>query len=99
MATNWCAHSSRRAWWRTSTRTLYDAFWLRISGSSGAIIEWLRRKRPRDTVFSATVAELIDLYTRPLQADALVRYLRCADLPAAEAPTVPDPASPAPPPA
>ena len=33
---------------------------------------WLHPKHPRDTAFYATVAELIDLYTRPLQADELV---------------------------
>jgi hypothetical protein len=33
---------------------------------------WLYPKRPRDAAFYATVAELIDLYTRPLQAAELV---------------------------
>jgi hypothetical protein len=34
---------------------------------------WLHPEHLRDTAFYATVAELIDLYTRPLQADELVR--------------------------
>jgi transposase len=33
---------------------------------------WLYPKQPRDAVFYATVAELIDLYTRPLHLDELV---------------------------
>jgi transposase len=33
---------------------------------------WLYPKHPRDAAFYATVAELIDLYTRPLRADELV---------------------------
>jgi hypothetical protein len=36
---------------------------------------WLYPKHPRDAAFYATVAELIDLYTRPLQADELVLSL------------------------
>ena len=36
---------------------------------------WLHPQHPRDTAFYATVAELIDLYTRPLQADELVLSL------------------------
>jgi hypothetical protein len=36
---------------------------------------WLHPKHPRDTAFYATVAELIALYTRPLQADELVLSL------------------------
>jgi DDE superfamily endonuclease len=34
---------------------------------------WLHPKHPRDAIFDATVAALIDLYTRPLQADEMVR--------------------------
>jgi transposase len=33
---------------------------------------WLAPKPPRDAAFSATVSELIDLYTRPLRPDELV---------------------------
>jgi transposase len=33
---------------------------------------WLHPKRPRDAIFYATIAELIDLYTRPLEEDELV---------------------------
>ena len=33
---------------------------------------WLHPKHPRDAIFYATVAALIDLYTRPLQADEMV---------------------------
>jgi hypothetical protein len=33
---------------------------------------WLHPKHPRDAAFYATVTELIDLYTRPLQADEIV---------------------------
>jgi hypothetical protein len=36
---------------------------------------WLHPKHARDTAFYATVAELINLYTRPLQADELVLSL------------------------
>jgi len=36
---------------------------------------WLYPKHPRDATFSATVAELIDLYTRALRADELVLSL------------------------
>ena len=34
---------------------------------------WLYPQQPRDTAFYATVYELIDLYTRPLRPDELVR--------------------------
>jgi transposase len=33
---------------------------------------WLHPKQPRDAVFYGTVAELIDLYTRPLRGDEIV---------------------------
>jgi DDE superfamily endonuclease len=33
---------------------------------------WLHPKRPRDAAFYATILELIDLYTRPLQEDEMV---------------------------
>src|SRR5918996_6660429 len=33
---------------------------------------WLHPKHPRDAAFYATIADLIDLYTRPLRADELV---------------------------
>ncbi len=33
---------------------------------------WLHPKQPRDAVFSRTVSELSDLYTRPLRGDAIV---------------------------
>ena len=36
---------------------------------------WLYPKHPRDAAFYATVTELIDLYTRPLQADEIVLSL------------------------
>jgi transposase len=36
---------------------------------------WLHPKYPRDAAFYATVAELIDLYTRPLRADEIVLSL------------------------
>jgi transposase len=36
---------------------------------------WLHSKHPRDAAFYATVAELIDLYTRPLRADEIVLSL------------------------
>ena len=36
---------------------------------------WLHPKHPRDAAFYATVTELIDLYTRPLQADEIVLSL------------------------
>jgi transposase len=36
---------------------------------------WLYPKHPRDAAFYATVAEVMDLYTRPLRADALGRSL------------------------
>jgi transposase len=36
---------------------------------------WLHPKHPRDAAFSATVAELIDLYTRHLRADEMVLSL------------------------
>jgi hypothetical protein len=36
---------------------------------------WLYPKHPRDAAFYATVAELIDLYTRPLRADEIVLSL------------------------
>jgi hypothetical protein len=36
---------------------------------------WLHPKHPRDALFYASVAELIDLYTRPLQADEVVLSL------------------------
>jgi DDE superfamily endonuclease len=34
---------------------------------------WLSPKQPRDAAFYATVSELIELYTRPLRADEIVR--------------------------
>jgi transposase len=36
---------------------------------------WLHPQHPRDAIVYATVAELIDLYTRPLQADEMVLAL------------------------
>lgn len=33
---------------------------------------WLHPKQPRDAVFDGTVAELIDLYTRPLRGEEIV---------------------------
>ena len=33
---------------------------------------WLHPKHPRDAAFYATIADLIDLYTRPLRADEIV---------------------------
>jgi hypothetical protein len=36
---------------------------------------WLHPKQPREATFSATIAELIELYTRPLREDELVLSL------------------------